>query len=80
MSDVLPGAVASFSPVALMSAGTLVSTGLFATWLHVGSLGGLFGSTYGRVLLLKAGLVDVVAALGAHNWKRVTPRLGSPEG
>ena len=78
--DLLPGAVASFSPIALSSAGVLVSTGLFATWLHVGSLGGLFGSTYGLILLAKVGLVGVTAGLGAYNWKRLTPRLGSPEG
>jgi putative copper export protein len=79
-SDVLPGAVVAFSPLALLSAGTLVGTGLFATWLHVGSLGGLFGSTYGRILLAKVALVGIAAGLGAYNWRRVTPRLGSPEG
>jgi putative copper export protein len=79
-SDVLPGAVVAFSPLALLSAGTLVGTGLFATWLHVGSLGGLFGSTYGRILLVKVALVGIAAGLGAYNWRRVTPRLGSPEG
>lgn len=79
-SEVLPAVIASFSPLALLSAGTLVGTGLFATWLQVGSLGGLFGSTYGRILLAKVGLVGVAAGLGAYNWKRLTPRLGSPEG
>ncbi len=79
-SDILPDAVVSFSPVALLSAGVLVGTGLFATWLHVGTLGHLFSSTYGRILLAKVGLVGVTAGLGAHNWKRVTPRLGSTEG
>ncbi len=75
----LPGAVVSFFPLAIGSVAILVGKGLFASWLHVGSWGGLFGSPYGRVLLLKAGLVPVVGALGAYNWKRVTPRLGSPE-
>jgi len=79
-SDLLPDAVASFSPVALVSAGVLVSTGLFATWLHVGSLSALFSSTYGRILLAKVGLVAVTTGLGAYNWKRVTPQLESPEG
>ena len=79
-SGVLPAAVASFSPLALLSAGTLVGTGLFATWLHIGSLDGLFGSTYGRILLAKVCLVGIAAGLGAYNWRRVTPLLGSPEG
>ncbi len=79
-TDVLPGVVTAFSPLALWSTATLVGTGLFATWLHVGSLGGLFGSTYGRILLFKVGIVAVAAGLGAYNWKRLTPRLGSAEG
>ena len=79
-AEVLPALVAAFSLLALLSAGALVGTGLLATWLHVGSLGGLIGSTYGRILLAKVGLVGVAAGLGAYNWKRVTPRLGSPEG
>ena len=79
-SDLLPGAVAAFSPLALISATTVAGTGLFAAWLHVETLGGLFGSTYGRILLLKVGLGGVAAVLGAYNWKRLTPRLGSPEG
>jgi putative copper export protein len=79
-SDMLPGAVAAFSPLALLSTGAVVCTGLFAAWLHVGSWAGLFGSTYGRILLAKVGLVGAAAGLGAYNWKRLTPRLGSPEG
>ena len=79
-SEVLPSAVVAFSPLALLSAGALVATGLFATWLHLGSLGALFGSTYGRILLAKVVLVGGTAGLGAYNWKRVTPRLNSPEG
>ena len=79
-SAILPEAVASFSPVAIVTTGVVVGTGVFATWLHVGTLGGLFGTPYGRVVLLKAALVGVVAGLGAYNWKRITPRLESPEG
>jgi putative copper export protein len=79
-SAILPEAVASFSPLAIVSTGVVVSTGVFATWLHIGSLGGLVGSLYGRVVLLKAALVGVVACLGAYNWKRVTPRLDSADG
>jgi putative copper export protein len=79
-SDVLSGAVAPFSVLALWSAGTVVGTGLFATWLHVGSWSGLLGSSYGRVLLLKVALMGMAVSVGAYNWKRVTPRLASPEG
>jgi len=79
-SDILPEAVVSFSPLAIVSTGVVVSTGVFATWLHIGSLGGLFGSPYGRVVLLKVGLVGLVACLGAYNFQRVTPRLDTEDG
>lgn len=72
--------VRAFSPVALVSFGVLALSGVFATWLHVGTLSHLFGSTYGRVLLTKFGLIGAVAALGAYNWKRITPILDSDEG
>ena len=79
-SEILPIAVLSFSPLAIVGASVVVSTGVFATWLHIGSLGGLFGSPYGRVVLFKVGLVGLVACLGAYNWKRVTPRLDTEDG
>ncbi|HEU5050718.1 MAG TPA: CopD family protein, partial [Gemmatimonadales bacterium] len=40
----------------------------------------LFATGYGRVLLVKIGLLAGVAALGAWNWRRVRPALGSAPG
>lgn len=72
--------VRAFSPWALGGAATLAVTGLFASWLHVATPANLVGTPYGRALLLKVGLVAGVAALGAWNWKRVTPQLPAPGG
>ena len=72
--------VRAFSPWALGGAATLGATGLFASWLHVQRLPLLWGSVYGQRLLLKLALVAAVAALGALNWRRLTPRLGEPSG
>ena len=64
-----------FSPVALVAAGVLVATGTVASFVHVESVGALFSTTYGRLLLTKVALVLAVMVLGAINWRRLTPRL-----
>lgn len=72
--------VNAFSPTALVFAGIAGATGLFSAWLHIESLSNVWGSTYGRVLLLKLAILSVVAATGAYNWLRVRPALGDIEG
>lgn len=68
--------VNAFSPTALAFAGLTVATGLFAAWLHLGSLPALWESAYGRTLLLKLGALSGVFATGAYNWLRLKPALG----
>jgi putative copper export protein/methionine-rich copper-binding protein CopC len=72
--------VNAFSPTALMFAGVVASTGVFAAWLHVGSILALWQTTYGKILLAKLAVLSVVAATGAYNWLRVKPSLGQIEG
>lgn len=72
--------VRAFSPVALTAAAVLVITGVFAAWLHVGTVGGIVATTYGRVLLLKLGILAAVGALGFVNWRFVLPLLESHTG
>lgn len=78
--SLLPTLVPPFSPVALVSVGTLVTTGVLAAWIHLGSLSALVATHYGRLLLLKVGLVLAVLGLGAMNWRRLTPILGARRG
>lgn len=80
LTALLPGTITAFSPLALVAAGTLGVTGLLGAWLNVGSFGALVDSGYGRLLLVKLGLVGVVLGLGAYNWKRVTARLHTSDG
>jgi putative copper export protein len=54
---------------------SLATTGLFAAWAHLPSVGALVSTGYGRLLVLKLALVAVVLGLGALNWKKLTPRL-----
>lgn len=77
--SLLPLLVPRFSPLALRGAGVLVLTGVFASALHVGGPSALIDTAYGRVLLAKAVAVVAVMALGARNWRRLTPRLLAAE-
>ncbi len=70
--------VQAYSPVALAGVSTAVAAGVILAYGYVGTLGALIGSSYGRTLLIKTGLLGATAALGAYNWKRVRPALGSP--
>lgn len=72
--------IRAFSPWALTSGATLGATGVFASWLHVGQWPLLWGSAYGRMVLLKLALVAVVGAFGAWNWQRIAPRCTSAGG
>ena len=69
--------VNAFSPIALLFASVLVLTGVFAGWLHIGFSSALWTSDYGQLLLWKLAVLAAVMALGAWNWLRVRPRLGT---
>jgi len=70
----------AYSPAALVFAGIAAATGVFAAWLHIGTVSGLWQTEYGRTLLLKLGILSVVAGTGAYNWLRVKPTLGDVVG
>jgi len=72
--------VSAFSPVALAAAGTTVAAGGLLALAYVGTLGDLFGTRYGQVLVVKIVLLAAATALGAWNWRRLTPRLGTLSG
>lgn len=70
-------AVARFSTWAMGAAGAVIGAGLVLTWIEVRSLEGLTGTTYGRLLLAKFGLVAVVLALAGWNRFRLVPRVAA---
>lgn len=72
--------VADFSVWARVGAALLLLTGGFAAWWYSGSLGVLVSSQWGRLLLIKLGVLAGVAAIGAWNWKVLTPALERAEG
>lgn len=72
--------VNAFSPTALIFAGLAGLTGVFAAWIHLGSVGALWQTDYGQTLLVKLAVLSIVAGTGAYNWLRVRPALGDIEG
>lgn len=64
-----------FSTLGVASVGTLVITGLFNTWVLVGTIPRLLGTLYGRLLLLKVATFLVMLALAAFNRMYLTQRL-----
>lgn len=79
-SSLLPELVPRFSPLAVACVATLVATGIAGSWVHLDGIPALWRTHYGRLLALKVLVVLGVLALGAWNWKRLSPRVGEPEG
>ncbi|GFH38706.1 copper resistance CopC/CopD family protein [Streptomyces pacificus] len=67
-------AVRRFSRVAFWSVVVLAATGLYQSWRQVGSWSALAGTSYGRLLLVKVGLVAVLVGI-AWISRRWTARL-----
>ena len=67
--------VRRFSRLALGSVSILILTGLYQSWIQVGDLRTLFGTDYGRVLLLKLVLFIAMLGFGALNFLATGPAL-----
>jgi copper transport protein len=72
---VLAATLPRFSRLALASVLALALTGAAQAIVEVGSIGALTSTPFGRAVLIKAGLLLVLIALGAVNRQRVVPRL-----
>jgi len=64
-----------FSNLALASVLVLATTGVIRAFSELDSLGQLWSTGYGRVLLVKSGLLTVLVAIGWLNRYRLLPRL-----
>jgi putative copper export protein len=69
--------VNGFSPFALTCASILVLSGVITAWRHLTPFSSLWTTPYGWTLIVKLCFVAGVFALGAWNWKRQRPQLGS---
>lgn len=71
-------AIRRFSTVAFTSVLVLACTGTYQAWRQVGSWSALTGTDYGRLLLIKIGLVGTVVAI-AYTSRKWTSRLAGSE-
>jgi len=69
--------VNGFSPLALTCGPLLIATGVITALRHLKPFASLWTTPYGYALLVKLCLVAVTFALGAWNWRRQRPKLGS---
>jgi putative copper export protein len=76
-AELIGDLVNSFSPLALSAATIVGITGVTTAWLHLKRISSLYTTSYGIALVVKLILVGIVMTLGAWNWKRVRPSLGS---
>lgn len=68
-----------FSPLALTMGGVVVLFGLITAWRHLHVLSNLWSTPYGDALIVKLLLAASVFLLGAWNWRRQRPTLGTEE-
>ncbi|MDX3536391.1 copper resistance protein CopC [Streptomyces sp. MB09-01] len=77
--DIEREAVRRFSTVAFVSVLVLAGTGVYQSWRQLGSWSALTGTDYGRLLLVKVGLVAVLLGV-AYLSRKWTARLAdAPE-
>jgi putative copper export protein len=69
--------VNGFSPLALSMGGVVVLFGAITAWRHLHILSALWTTPYGYALMLKLCFVAAVFGLGAWNWRRQRPTLGT---
>lgn len=70
--------VNAFSPLALTAVAVLVASGVVTAARHLKYVAALWTTSYGQTLIIKLCVVAVVLGLGAWNWRRVRPSLGTP--
>ena len=65
----------NFGVIAVITVPTIILIGVFMSYMLLGSFASLFGSAYGRTLLIKIILVAVLLAISAANKLRFVPAL-----
>jgi len=73
--------VRAFSPIALAGAATAVVAGVVLAFRYLdGSITALWTTDYGLMLLRKVIVLALIMAVGARNWRVITPALDQPGG
>jgi putative copper export protein len=75
--DVLLARLKRFSGVAIAVIPVLFIAGLWLAWVLAGGLAGLFGTTYGWLLIIKLVAATAALGVGAFNQRIVTDKVAS---
>jgi len=60
--------VGRFSRMAMVAAALLLAAGIGLAWFYVASPSGLYGTSYGVLVMVKAYLLALILMLGGANW------------
>jgi putative copper resistance protein D len=71
--------VGRYSSMALLSVAVLVLAGIYLAWFYVGTWNGLYGTSYGILLLAKIYLLLVMLTMGMGNWMMVRRLSTDPQ-
>jgi putative copper resistance protein D len=75
LGETVTRVVRCFSTLSLCCVSVIVVSGIFNSWLLVGSIHALFTMPYGQLLLFKLALFAVLLGLGARNRLLVKTKL-----
>ena len=64
-----------FSVVALVTVGAMIVSGSWLLWTHVGTVGQMFSTSYGRYLTVKLVFVIALLLIGAYNTRVLIPKI-----
>jgi len=68
-----------YSSMALVSVAVLVAAGILMAWFYVGTWNGLYGTSYGVLLMAKIYLLLVMLLMGLGNWSVVRQLKTNPQ-
>jgi copper transport protein len=74
-TPMLASVVGRFSRLALLMVAILVATGITQSIVLIGSFDAVIDTAYGRLVVVKAGVLLILVGLGAYNQRRSLPRL-----
>lgn len=69
-----------FSPLAIVAVPMTVISGVLSAVLYLDSIDVMWSTNYGLMLLGKVSVFVATGAVGAYNWRRLIPKLGSRSG
>ena len=71
--------VSRYSSIALLAFVGVAASGVVSAWLRIGSLDALFGTGYGKLIVMKTVALVALGAFGALHRQRLIPKIASSE-